>query len=107
LRTLPAVEKVVNALEEDEKIGANIVRRSLEEPIRQIARNAGVEGAIVAEQVKANKSVNYGYNAQADEYEDMVKAGVLDPTKVVRLAVQNSSSIAGLMLTTEALISDL
>jgi chaperonin GroEL len=107
LRSLPAVEKLVNTLEDDEKIGGNIVRRSLEEPIRQIAKNAGVEGAIVAEHVKANKSANYGYNAQADQYEDMVKAGVLDPTKVVRLAAQNSSSIAGLMLTTEALIADL
>ncbi len=107
LRTLPAVEKVVNALEEDEKIGGNIVRRSLEEPIRQIAKNAGVEGAIVAEHVKASKVANYGYNAQTDTYEDLVKAGVLDPTKVVRLAAQNSSSIAGLMLTTEALICDL
>jgi chaperonin GroEL len=107
LRTLPAVEKVVNALEDDEKIGGNIVRRSLEEPIRQIAKNAGVEGAIVAEHVKASKSATYGYNAQTDTYEDLVKAGVLDPTKVVRLAAQNSSSIAGLMLTTEALIADL
>jgi chaperonin GroEL len=107
LRSLPAVEKLVNTLEDDEKIGGNIVRRSLEEPIRQIAKNAGVEGAIVAERVKANKSATYGYNAQTDTYEDMVKAGVLDPTKVVRLAALNASSIAGLMLTTEALICDL
>src|SRR5579871_3462067 len=106
LRSLPAVEKVVNSLEDDEKIGGNIVRRALEEPIRQISKNAGVEGAVVAEHIKANKSVNYGYNAQTGEYEDMVKAGVLDPTKVVRLAAQNSSSIAGLMLTTEAMIAD-
>jgi chaperonin GroEL len=107
LRSLPAVEKLVNTLEDDEKIGGNIVRRSLEEPIRQIAKNAGVEGAIVAEHVKASKSAAFGYNAQTDTYEDMVKAGVLDPTKVVRLAAQNASSIAGLMLTTEALICDL
>jgi chaperonin GroEL len=107
LRTLPAVEKTYNSLEDDEKIGAGIVRRSLEEPIRQIAKNAGVEGAIVAERVKESKSANFGYNAQTDTYEDLVKAGVLDPTKVVRLAVQNASSIAGMMLTTEALICDL
>ena len=107
LRSLPAVEKLVNTLEDDEKIGGNIVRRSLEEPIRQIAKNAGVEGAIVAEHVKASKSAAFGYNAQTDTYEDMVKAGVLDPTKVVRLAALNASSIAGLMLTTEALICDL
>jgi chaperonin GroEL len=107
LRALPAVEKAVNGLEDDEKIGGNIVKRSLEEPIRQIAKNAGVEGAIVAEQVKSSKQANYGYNAQTGEYEDLVKAGVLDPAKVVRLAVQNASSIAALMLTTEALVSEI
>ena len=107
LRSIPAVDKAVKSLEEDERIGGNIVRRTLEEPIRQIAKNSGHEGAIVAERVRAEKSPNFGFNAQTGEYEDLVKAGVLDPTKVVRLAAQNASSIAALMLTTEALICDL
>jgi len=107
LRTTSAVDKAVKALaDEDERIGGNIVRRTLEEPIRQIAKNAGHEGAIVAEHVRADKNPHFGFNAQSGEYEDLVKAGVLDPTKVVRLAIQNASSIAALMLTTEALICD-
>jgi len=106
LRSVDAVDKAIKKLEEDERIGGNIIRRCLEEPLRQIAKNAGVEGAIVAERVKAENRANFGYNAQSGEYEDLVKAGVLDPTKVVRLALQNASSIAALMLTTEALICD-
>ena len=106
LRAVDAVDKAIKKLDEDERIGGNIIRRCLEEPLRQIAKNAGVEGAIVAERVKAESRANFGYNAQSGEYEDLVKAGVLDPTKVVRLALQNASSIAALMLTTEALICD-
>jgi chaperonin GroEL len=91
----------------DEQIGVNIVRRACEEPLRQIAGNAGVEGAIVAEKVRANSDVNYGFNAETEEYEDLVKAGVIDPTKVARTALQNASSIASLMLTTEALVCEI
>ena len=89
---------------EDEKIGVDIVRRAIEEPIRAIAINAGVEGSIVLAKVKESKEKNFGYNAGTDTYEDLVKAGVIDPTKVTRTALQNAASIAGLLLTTEAVI---
>jgi chaperonin GroEL len=89
---------------EDEKTGVDIVRRALEEPIRLIAQNAGAEGSIVVAKVKASKDRNFGYNAQTDTYEDLVKAGVIDPTKVTRTALQNAASIAGLMLTTECVV---
>jgi chaperonin GroEL len=89
---------------EDEKIGVDIVRRSLGEPLRLIAQNAGVEGSIVLAKVRESKDKNYGYNAATDEYEDLVKAGVIDPTKVTRTALQNAASIAGLLLTTECVV---
>jgi chaperonin GroEL len=89
---------------EDEQIGVQILRRSLEHPIRQIALNAGAEGSIVVEKVRENENANFGYNAQTDTYEDLVEAGVIDPTKVVRSALQNAASIAGLLLTTEAVV---
>jgi chaperonin GroEL len=89
---------------EDEKIGAEIVRRALEEPIRMIAQNAGVEGSIIVAKVKDSKDKNFGYNAATDVYEDLVKAGVIDPTKVTRTALQNAASIAGLLLTTECVV---
>jgi len=89
---------------EDEQIGVGILRRALEHPIRQIALNAGAEGSIVVEKVRAEKNANFGYNAQTDVYEDLVEAGVIDPTKVVRSALQNAASIAGLLLTTEAVV---
>jgi chaperonin GroEL len=91
---------------EDEQIGAQILYRALEHPIRQIATNAGVEGSIVVEKVRAGKG-GFGYNAQTNEYEDLVKAGVIDPTKVVRTALQNAASIAGLLLTTEAVVVEI
>jgi chaperonin GroEL len=94
-------------LENDEQIGVNIVKRALQEPLRQIAENAGEEGAIVLGRVLESKDPNFGYNALTGEYEDLVKAGVLDPTKVVRTALTNAGSIAALMLTTEALIADI
>ena len=90
--------------QEDEQIGTDILRRALEAPIRQIAQNAGAEGSIVVEKVRTNKSYGFGYNAQTDTYEDLVEAGVIDPTKVVRIALQNAASIAGLLLTTEAVV---
>jgi chaperonin GroEL len=92
-------------LEGDERVGAMIIKKALEEPIRQIAENAGVEGAIVIDKV-FGKDVNYGYNAETEEYGDLVKMGVIDPTKVCRTALQNAASIAALLLTTEALIAD-
>jgi chaperonin GroEL len=90
--------------DEDEKIGIEIVRRSLEEPIRMIVQNAGAEGAIVVGKVREAAKLTYGYNAQTDEYEDLVLAGVIDPTKVTRTALQNAASIAGLLLTTECVV---
>jgi chaperonin GroEL len=91
----------------DEQIGVNIVRRALEEPLRQIVQNAGKEGAVVVERIRSEKNENIGFNAQTEEFEDLVKAGVIDPAKVTRTALQNAASIAGLMLTTEAMVSEL
>jgi chaperonin GroEL len=91
---------------DDEETGANIVKRALEEPLRQIVANSGEEGAIVVGKIRDSKEPNFGYNAQTDKFEDLVKAGVIDPTKVARTALQNAASIAALMLTTEALVSD-
>src|SRR2546430_15068322 len=91
----------------DEQIGVNIVKRALEEPLRQIALNAGKEGAVIVERVRSEKNANIGYNAATDQFEDLVAAGVIDPAKVTRCALQNAASIAGLMLTTEALISEI
>ena len=105
LRAIPALDKLV--LEGDEQIGVTIVKRALEEPLRLIASNAGHEGAIVVGKVRASKDSNYGFNAATEEYTDMIAAGILDPAKVTRSALQNSASIAALMLTTEALISDI
>jgi chaperonin GroEL len=90
--------------EADEQIGVNIIVRALEEPIRQIAENAGMEGSIVVDKVRSSKSKTYGYNAQTDEFEDLVEAGVIDPTKVARTALQNAASIASLLLTTECVV---
>jgi chaperonin GroEL len=92
---------------DDENIGVGIVRRALEEPLRQIVQNAGFEGAVVVEKVKADKNNNFGFNAESEEYGDMLKMGVVDPTKVTRSALQNAASIAGLLLTTEAIVSEI
>ena len=91
----------------DEQIGINIIRRACEEPIRQIVQNAGVEGAIIIGKIREHENAHYGYNAQSDTYEDLVKSGVIDPAKVTRSALQNAASIAGLMLTTEAMVCDI
>jgi len=107
VRVIPAVDALIKTLEGDEKIGAHIVRRSLEEPLRQIVANAGEEGAVVLSKVLGSKDHNYGYNAATGVYEDLVKAGVIDPTKVTRTALENAASIAGLLLTTEALVVEL
>jgi chaperonin GroEL len=102
LRCQAAIDKL--DLDDDEAVGARLLHRAIEEPLRQIAGNAGVEGSIVVEKVRSAKG-NAGYNAANDKYEDLVKAGVIDPTKVVRCALQNAVSIAGMMLTTEAAIA--
>jgi chaperonin GroEL len=95
----------IRGLESDEKVGVQIVRRAVEEPVRQLADNAGAEGALVVEEVKKRKG-NEGYDVTAAEYTDLVKAGIVDPTKVTRTALQNAASIAGLLLTTEALVTE-
>ncbi|HVN81889.1 MAG TPA: chaperonin GroEL [Terriglobia bacterium] len=105
IRAIPVVSKL--KLEGDEQIGVDIVRKALEEPMRQIAINAGTEGAIVVERVKAEKRENVGLNAETGEFEDLVAAGVIDPAKVTRTALQNAGSIAGLLLTTEALVTEI
>jgi chaperonin GroEL len=105
LNAVEVIEKL--KLEGDERVGSMIVRRALEWPMRQIAENAGQDGAVVVQNVRASKNPNYGYNAGTDTYEDLVKAGVIDPTKVARTALQNAASVASLLLTTDALVSDL
>jgi chaperonin GroEL len=107
VRCCSAVEDLAKTLEGDEKIGANIIRRALEEPLRMIAHNAGEEGAVVIGKIHEHKDSNHGYNAATGNFEDLVKAGVIDPTKVTRTALQNAASIAGLMLTTEAMVADI
>jgi chaperonin GroEL len=107
VRSTEAVDTLIKTLEGDEKIGAQIVRRALEEPLRQIVANAGEEGAVVVGKIHESKDNHYGYNAATGVFEDLVKAGVIDPTKVTRTALQNAASIAGLLLTTEALISEI
>jgi len=107
VRVMPAVEKLIGTLEGDEKTGAQIVLRALEEPLRQIVANAGEEGAVVAAKVLESKESHFGYNALTGKFEDLVKAGVIDPTKVTRTALQNAASIAALLLTTEALVVEL
>jgi len=107
VRAVPAVQKLIETLTGDEKIGAQIVLRSLEEPLRQIVANAGEEGAVVVAKVLESKESNFGYNAATHNFENLVKAGVIDPTKVTRTALQNAASIAGLLLTTEALVVEM
>ncbi len=94
-------------LDHDERLGIEIVRKAAEEPIRWIAQNAGLEGSIVAATVKESSDTHWGFNAQTEQYEDLVQAGVIDPTKVVRTALTNAASISALLLTTEALVSEI
>jgi chaperonin GroEL len=105
IRCISALDKL--KLTDDEAIGVNIVKRALEEPLRQIALNAGQEGAVIVGRIRESKDDNFGFNAETEEFGDLVKAGVIDPAKVTRLALQNAASIAGLMLTTEALVADI
>jgi chaperonin GroEL len=105
LRTLSALDNL--KLSDDQQIGVEIVKRSLEEPIRQIVNNAGIEGSVVVEKVKGSKETNYGFDADKEEYADMIKAGIIDPTKVTRTALQNASSVAALMLMTSVMVTDI
>jgi len=107
LRAIPAVVKAKNKLMGDERTGAAILERALEEPMRIIAENAGQEGSVVVENVRAGKGLNLGYDARNDEYVDMLKAGIIDPAKVTRYALENAASIAAMVLTTETLVTDI
>ena len=107
MNTIPAVEKYIETLEGDEKTGAQIVLSALEAPLRQIALNAGLEGSVIVENVKKADKVGYGFNALTEEYTDMVEAGIVDPAKVTRSAIQNASSVASMVLTTESLVADI
>ncbi len=105
LRCIPAIDAL--NLEGDQQIGVGIVRKALEEPIKQIVVNAGMEGAIIVEKVKDSKDANYGFDAQSEQFTDMIDAGIIDPTKVTRTALQNAASVASLMLTTEVMVTDI
>jgi len=105
LRCIPVLDKM--KLQGDEEIGVNIVKKALEEPIRQIVVNAGAEPSVIVDKVRSSDKANYGFDAQKEEYVDMLQAGIIDPTKVTRSALQNASSVASLMLTTEVLITEL
>ena len=107
IRCTPAVDALIKTLEGDEKIGASIIRRAIEEPLRMIVSNAGEEGAVVIGKIHDSKEANFGYNAGTGVYEDLVASGVIDPTKVTRTALQNAASISGLLLTTEAIIAEI
>lgn len=106
INAIPAVEELVKTSEGDDKTGAKIVLRALEEPVRQIATNAGLEGSIIIDAIKKSNKVGYGYNFMTDEYGDMISFGVVDPTKVTRSALQNAASVASMVLTTESLVAD-
>ena len=106
LHTTAAVDAVIDALEGDERTGARIVRKALEAPLRQIAANAGLEGSVIIDKIMSGSDVNYGFDAQKEVYGDMIKAGIVDPTKVTRSALENAASVASMVLTTESLVAD-
>jgi chaperonin GroEL len=103
VRCLGALDKI--KIKADQKLGVKVVMRAIEEPLRQIVNNAGFEGSVVIDKVKKGKD-DYGFNAETNKYENLMEAGVIDPTKVVRYALQNAGSVAGLMLTTEAMVAE-
>ncbi|MGI6152838.1 MAG: chaperonin GroEL [Christensenellaceae bacterium] len=107
LKTIPEISKLIEKLEGDQKTGAKIVLRALEEPVRQIAQNAGLEGSIIVEKIMENSSKTYGFDAAKSVYADMIKAGITDPTKVTRSALQNAASVAAMLLTTESVVTDI
>jgi len=106
LNAMPAVEKLIATLDGDEKTGGKIVLRALEEPVRQIAANAGLEGSVIIDKIKRSRKMGYGFNAADEVYVDMMEAGIVDPTKVTRSALQNAASVAAMVLTTESLVSE-
>ncbi len=106
VNAVPAVEKLLESKEGDEKTGISIVLKALEEPIRQIASNAGVEGSVILENIRKAGKVGYGYDAATGKYGDMLSFGVVDPTKVTRFALENAASVAETVLTTESLVAD-
>ena len=106
VNAVPAVEKLLKTTEGDEKTGVQIVARALTEPMRQISANAGIDGSVVLEKVKNSRKVGYGFNALNETYCDMISAGIVDPTKVTRSALENAASVAGVLLTTESLVAD-
>jgi chaperonin GroEL len=105
IRAIEPLEKLKGAANEDETTGIQIVKRAIEEPLRQIVHNCGIEGSIVVQKVKEGKG-DYGFNARSEVYENLLKAGVIDPTKVTRIALENAASIAGMLLTTECVVAD-
>ena len=107
INAIPSVKKLVDKLEGDEKTGAKIVLRALEEPVRQIAANAGLEGSVIIDKIIRSKKVGYGFDAYTETYKDMISAGIVDPTKVTRSALQNAASVASMVLTTESLVTDI
>ena len=106
LNAIPAVAELANKTEGDEKTGVNIVLKSLEAPIRQIAYNAGIEGSVIIDKIVNSGKVNYGFDAYNETYTDMIDAGIVDPTKVTRSALENAASVAAMVLTTESLVAD-
>ena len=107
LSAIPALKKLVKTLEGDERTGAQIILRAVEEPIRQIAQNAGVDGAVIVQKLINAKKANYGYDALNNRYVDMLEAGIIDPTKVTRTALENAASVAATLITTESIVSDI
>ena len=107
LNAIPAVEAELAKVDGDEKTGVQIVLKALEEPVRQIAANAGLEGSVIVENIKNSGKVGYGFNALTEEYDDMLTAGIVDPTKVTRSALENAASVASMVLTTESLVADI
>ena len=106
INSMPAIQKLLEALEGDEKTGAKIVLKAIEEPIRQIAANAGLEGSVIIDKIMSSGALNYGYDAQKEQYGDMIELGIVDPTKVARFALENAASVAAMVLTTEVLVAD-
>ena len=106
INAIPAVAKLVNTLEGDEKTGARIVAKALEAPVRQIAYNAGIDGSVVIEKIKNSRKIGYGFDAYKEVYCDMISSGIVDPTKVTRTALQNAASIASMVLTTESVVAE-
>ena len=106
VNAIPAVEKLISKVEGDEKTGVRIVAKALSEPVKQIAINAGIDGSVVLEKIKNARKVGYGFDAYKETYCDMITAGIVDPTKVTRSALQNAASVAAILLTTESLVAD-